>query len=128
MDPFSTPGVFSWSELLTADPEGAARFYGALLGWQFDAAEDGERSYRVARVDDEAVAGIARAGADLAGLPHGWGSYITVEDVDDTADRCEMLGGKVLFGPTDLGLVGRFAVLQDNQGGIFNVIAYDPPE
>jgi predicted enzyme related to lactoylglutathione lyase len=64
----------------------------------------------------------------MAGLPHGWGSYITVEDVDDTADRCEMLGGKVLFGPTDLGLVGRFAVLQDNQGAVFNVIAYEPPE
>lgn len=125
MDPFSTPGVFSWSELLTADPEAAARFYGTLLGWQFDASDDGERSYRVARVDDEAVAGILKASPDMGKVPRGWGAYITVEDVDDTADRCEMLGGKVLLGPTDLASVGRIAVLQDNQGAVFSVIAYD---
>ena len=127
MDPFSTPGAFSWSELSTADPEAAARFYGALFGWRFDAAPDGERSYRVARVDDEAVAGILKAGPESTGVPAGWGCYITVEDVDDTAERCVMLGGAVLLEPADLGSVGRFAVLQDAQGAIFSVIAYDVP-
>ncbi|MEX8516972.1 MAG: VOC family protein [Leptothrix sp. (in: b-proteobacteria)] len=127
MDPFSTPGAFSWAELLTADPEAAARFYGTLLGWEFDTVPDGEASYRVARLDDEAVAGILKAGPEMAGVPKGWGCYITVDDVDDTAERCLMLGGKVLLAPTDLGSVGRFAVLQDSQGAVFSVIAYDQP-
>lgn len=127
MDPFSTPGAFSWSELLTTDPEGAVRFYGALFGWRFDAALQGERNYRVARVEDDVVAGIMRAGPETGVMPVGWGCYITVEDVDDTADRCQMLGGRVLLAPADLGSVGRFAVLQDVQGAIFSVIAYDLP-
>lgn len=126
MDPFSTPGAFSWSELLTADPEGAADFYGALLGWHFELGAGGDRRYQVARVEGEAVAGIMKINPDNARVPRGWGCYITVEDVDETAERCVMLGGRVLLPPADLQPVGRLAVLQDSQGAVFNVISYAP--
>ncbi|MEY4753193.1 MAG: hypothetical protein RJA44_868 [Pseudomonadota bacterium] len=124
MDPFSTPGAFSWAELQTADPDGAARFYGNLLGWSFEAVQFGPQAYRMARVGDEVVAGIAACSADEGVIPRGWGCYITVDDVDETAERCQMLGGKVLLAPTELGTVGRLAVLQDNQGAIFSAITY----
>ena len=36
MDVYTTPGAFSWSELMTSDPASAREFYGALFGWRFD--------------------------------------------------------------------------------------------
>ena len=33
MDVFTTPGAFSWSELITPDPESAKIFYAKLFGW-----------------------------------------------------------------------------------------------
>ena len=33
MNVFTTPGAFSWSELITPDPEGAKIFYSKLFGW-----------------------------------------------------------------------------------------------
>jgi len=32
MDPYRTQGAFSWSELMTSEPEAALGFYTALLG------------------------------------------------------------------------------------------------
>ena len=34
-----TPGVFSWRELVTQDPEWSTKFYTELLGWKTDAME-----------------------------------------------------------------------------------------
>jgi predicted enzyme related to lactoylglutathione lyase len=36
------------------------------------------------------------------------------------------LGGKLIAGPMDIPEIGRFAVLQDPQGAVLNVIAYKP--
>ena len=36
MDVFTTPGAFSWSELMTDDPKAATEFYGTLLGWTIE--------------------------------------------------------------------------------------------
>ena len=36
MDPFKTHGAFSWNELMTSDPAGAAAFYRQLFGWRID--------------------------------------------------------------------------------------------
>ncbi len=38
----NAPGSWNFSELHTADPEGAERFYGALLGWVCDPFEVGD--------------------------------------------------------------------------------------
>ena len=57
-------GSFYWNELMTRDAEAAKRFYGATLGWTFEAmeAEGGPVTYWVAKVGDESVAGIYPAG------------------------------------------------------------------
>ena len=124
-DVFKTPGAFSWTELLTPDPKAAAAFYGKLLGWKFDAmqmAEGGE--YTVVKVGDSGVGGIMAPPPGAQGMPPMWGCYVTVADTDATVAQCKSLGGKVITGPMDIPKVGRFAVLQDPQGAIFNVIAY----
>ena len=58
-----TNGSFYWNELMTRDAEAAKRFYGATLGWTFEAMEQGDgATYWVAKVGEESVAGIYQLG------------------------------------------------------------------
>ena len=47
------------------------------------------------------------------GLP-----YITVENLEASAARCEALGGRVLAGPKSAGGQGRYCVIQDPAGAV----------
>ena len=38
----ATNGSFYWNELMTRDAEAAKKFYGATLGWTFEAMEQGD--------------------------------------------------------------------------------------
>src|SRR5687768_12077914 len=111
-------GTFSWVELKTTDLAAAREFYGALLGWSF---EDGTRA-------DVAGAGMAdllcvAEGGVVCGLstrpaaappgPASWLLYITVDDIDETAQKMAASGGGLLFGPVDVGASGRKALLMD---------------
>lgn len=68
--------------LSTADPDGAAAFYGALLGW--------------GRAGDALVdaGGVPVAALDADGPVPGWGVVLS-----GTADRAAAAGGEVLDGP-----------------------------
>ena len=55
-------------------------------------------------------------------IPPNWGIYIAVDDCDGTTEKATALGGRTYVPPTDIPNVGRFAVLGDPQGGVFNVI------
>jgi len=44
--PFATHGAFSWNELTTSDPKAARKFYGTLLGWQFQDMDMGRARTR----------------------------------------------------------------------------------
>jgi len=47
--------------------------------------------------------------------------YFAVADTDATVAKARELGGSVFMGPTDIE-PGRFAVLADNIGAVFNVL------
>ncbi len=129
MDAFKTHGAFSWSELMTSDPEAALRFYAALLGWQVQKMAMPGGDYHVLKVGDTSVGGVMAISADAkaAGTSPTWGCYVTVTDVDATARRATELGGQVLRGPQDIPGVGRMAVLADPQGATLNLITYSEP-
>jgi uncharacterized protein len=61
-----------------------------------------------------------------AELPNHWMVYFAVTDTDAVAARCTELGGQVPVPPTDIP-VGRFAVLNDPQGGHFSIIRLAQP-
>ena len=88
-------GIFCWVDLGTNDAAGAKAFYGGLLGWEFDDLPTGERgTYSTCRLRGRAVAGLY----DRAETP-GWGSYISVDDVDRATGRARELGAEVLVEP-----------------------------
>ena len=120
MDPFQTPGAFSWCELMTSDPAAATGFYKTLFGWTIEPMKMG-MPYNVLKVGESAIGGIMGMppGAPSS-MPPMWAAYVTVTDVD-------ALVGKVMMPPADIPNVGRFAVFQDPQGAMLNVIAYAMP-
>jgi uncharacterized protein len=124
---YATPGAFSWTELMTPDPKAAASFYGALLGWRFDSMPMGQGGdYTVVKVGETSIGGMMAPPPDAPPMPPMWGPYVTVTSAEETVQKCQSLGGKLIAGPMDIPNVGRFAVLQDPQGAVFNVIAYVP--
>ncbi|MBZ8138964.1 glyoxalase [Rubrivivax gelatinosus] len=128
MDVFKTHGAFSWNELLTADPERAAAFYTELFGWNFEKQEYSVGTYHVAKTADGTAVGgmMAFPPGTPAEVPPHWAGYVTVDSVDDAAERATALGGSVLVPPMDVPGVGRMAVLRDPTGAAINVIHYEP--
>ena len=124
MDATQTHGVFSWNELTTSDPAAAAAFYSQLFGWRVSDPMPEMGDYHLATLGDTMVAGIMAPPPDSAPMPPQWGSYVTVDDADQAAERAVALGGKVLVPPMDVPTVGRMAVLQDPQGAVFSVMKY----
>jgi len=115
-------GDFVWYELLTSDADAAARFYGAVLGWQNRRAEGSEFDYRIFRTDGVDIAGFMTIRADMAGMRPRWLGYVGVSDVDAAAADIVQAGGGQHMPPTDIPGVGRFALLADPQGALFYVM------
>jgi len=127
MDVFTTPGAFSWNELMTSDAKAALAFYGPLFGWTVDEMPMPEGTYHVIKAAGTAVGGVMTMAPQAGAMPPSWGSYVTVASVDATCAKVAALGGKVVHGPVDIPKVGRFAVIVDPQGAALNVITYSAP-
>ena len=112
------PGVPSWVDLGSPDPQGAADFYGALFGWEAPEGPPESGGYRVAMIRDRAVAGIGPA--QNPGPPV-WTTYIAVESADAAAEQVIAAGGQVILPPMDVMDVGRMAVFTDTIGAFFSV-------
>jgi predicted enzyme related to lactoylglutathione lyase len=79
--------------------------------------------YTIVKVGDRAVGGMMKIGGPIPeGTPPHWNVIFAVADTDATAAKAEKLGGKVVFPPSDMPGVGRFASLTDPQGASFTVM------
>jgi len=120
-------GTVWWNELRTSDEKGAIEFYTKLLGWgtfQLSASESGETAgagaYTVWMTGWTQAGGMMRANGVAPGGA-GWLPFISVDDVDECAQKASALGGVILEGPFDIPNSGRFAVLKDPQGAVFGI-------
>jgi len=121
------PGTFSWSELITTDIEGAKAFYGAVFGWESVTHGEGPGAYTEWQVAGRSMAGMMAKPAEMpAAVPPFWGVYFAVADADAALAKANELGGSTMMGPMDIE-PGRFAVLVDPAGALFNVIALSAP-
>lgn len=126
------PGNFCWDELMSPDPEAAARFYGPLFGWGTESMDmPGFGRYTLfKRTGVKDASGAERSAAGLMALPPGvphpsWLTYIAVADTDRTLERASRMKATVTSPAVEVAGVGRFATLLDPQGGAFAVLA--PP-
>ena len=115
----NTPGAMTWNDLLTPDPEDAARFYGELFGWTFTAIP-GAGGYQVIANDGRSNGGIMPIDPNgpNAHTPPSWMPYFGHEDLERAIGEAEALGGRRLNGPVKMP-AGSIAVLGDPQGAVF---------
>lgn len=125
-DPFKKHGMFSLNELITTDLASAQEFYGKLLGWTFiETKTIYGNPYLVVHNDGTLIGGMMLKDKNVPDdvMPC-WDPYITVDDVDTSAEMVEKLGGELVLPPTDIPKVGRFCVVKDPQGISLNLITY----
>jgi predicted enzyme related to lactoylglutathione lyase len=116
------PGAFSWNELVTTDVDGAKAFYGAVFGWGAETHGDGPGAYTEFTLDGRSIGGMMEKPEMMpAEVPPFWGVYFTVTDTDAAVGRVQDLGGALVVGPMDIE-PGRFAVVSDPTGAMFNII------
>lgn len=114
------PGVPAWIDLTTADPNGAAEFYGALFGWTL-AGEDGD-AYRLIVSDGQPLGGVLTTDAEIAGF----GVYLRVSNMDRACAAVAANGGDVVMNPIAFGSLCRRALFLDPCGAL--VGAWEPGE
>jgi hypothetical protein len=114
------PGSLCWTELATRDIKAAEQFYTSLFGWTAKHGTDGMEYTELANGGKQ-QAGILPITPRMGNMPTAWTPYFAVTDVDATSAKAKELGGRVYMGPQDLPKVGRFAVLGDPQGAVFDI-------
>jgi uncharacterized protein len=119
-------GAMCWNELGSREPARASDFYASLFGWTPTPFEGSDAPYTVFMIGEAQAGGMFTLTPEMAGMPSAWTPYFAVEDTDEAARRTEALGGTVLHPPHDLS-VGRWSLLRDPQGAMFNVIRFAPP-
>lgn len=124
MDPFQQHGAFSWCELITSDVAAAREFYSQLFGWTLKEGPIAGVPYTVIEVAGKEVGGMTPTPPNNPNMPPMWGVYVTVDDINATAEKARALGGQVLIPPMQVESVGQFALIQDPQGATFCAIEY----
>lgn len=113
----SSHGRFAWYELITSDVEGAKAFYAEAVGWDTKDASISGIPYTLFTIGKTSVSGLLELPEDARklGVRPSWTGYVSVDDVDATADRIEQLGGVIHVPPTDIPNISRISVVADPQ-------------
>ena len=126
-------GTFVWYELMTTDQDAAIDFYRKVVGWNaadYPSKEIGDFRYTILSAGDRPVAGLMTLNEEMCetGAQPGWLGVIAVSDCDEGARRVEEAGGTVLKAPDDIPTVGRFAVVADPGGAVYQLLTPLPME
>jgi uncharacterized protein len=117
---YAQHGAPCWAELITSDVDSAKAFYSAVFGWEWGGG-DGYHEFSAA---GQAVGGVMPTPPHMPdGVPNHWSIYYTVDDLDAALAATVELGGAVCVGATTIA-PGRFAVVSDPNGAMFNVIQF----
>ncbi len=109
-------GTIGWIDLTINGADSIRDFYQDVVGWSADPVDMGEyNDYAMAPADGGPVAGICHARGANADQPPTWTIYIVVEDLDQSLEKCERLGGKRI---TKIRTMGhdRYCVIEDPSG------------
>ncbi|WP_327289977.1 VOC family protein [Streptomyces sp. NBC_01198] len=115
-------GALVWSQLHSPDPAGAGAFYSAVLGLTAGPMPE-MPEFEGFQVNGRSIGGVMGMENLPEGTPPHWLVNFAVDDTDSVVDALVRRNGTVIAPPFDMDKVGRLAVVQDPQGGVFAVVA-----
>ncbi len=128
------PFTFCWDELVSTDPDAAAKFYSSVFGWtatKMDMGPAGGYTLLKRPGTKNEKGELKGAGGIMKSppmVPHSfWLPYIYVENTDAISDKAKRLGANVTVPPTDIPTIGRFSCWMDPQGAAIAVISFPKP-
>jgi uncharacterized protein len=116
----TTPGIFSWNELMTRDARASAKFYTTLFGWTREEMDMEGISYSMLKSGDRPVGGMVTLPPEAESMPGIWMAYVTVENLEASLAQAIELGAKVHKEITTIPM-GRFAIIADPQGAVIGL-------
>ncbi len=117
--------TFVWHELDVPNAKAAVDFYTEAFDFASEDIDMGPmgapgQTYHLLKRNGQAVAGIMGTDAPgMQGMTTRWATFLGVDDVDASVERCLKLGGKVAVPAMDIPQIGRMAQIEDNQGANF---------
>jgi uncharacterized protein len=111
-------------EIFAEDASELAQFYRDLFDWKVEQAP-GVDYFRIQTgpTENHGIAG-GLLNRPIPG-PRSWVHYVLVESIDQTIDRLQNLGGKVVYPKTAVPKTVWYAVVEDPQGNIFAFYQHD---
>lgn len=123
-------GLIKWADLTVKDVDAVVDFYQGVVGWNAAGfPSQGRTDYVMTHPETgDTTAGICEQAGELDGLPQQWLVYVTVDDLDDSIEACNRLGGQVVFGPRESETMGRWCVVSDPAGAVMALTELTPGE
>jgi predicted enzyme related to lactoylglutathione lyase len=112
-------GTPCWIDYGVPDVEAAKSLYATVLGWTYEGGDPEYGGYLTCLRNGLQAAGMAPQ-QDPADPPR-WTTYFATDDADAGVARIREAGGTVVFGPMDVGPMGRMAIALDPQGNPFGL-------
>jgi hypothetical protein len=117
------PGTMGWAEVQTRDKAAVQPFYEQVFGYETETMSEGETSgYVLMKVGGQPAAGLIEIEPEWGDIPSAWSVVFEVEDCDAAVARAQELGGSVLRPAESIEGVGRFALVADPSGAVFQVL------
>lgn len=111
--------TYSWSELMTQDMPKAQDFYSTVFGWTY-ATHEGMGDYQII---GEQLAGMRELKDQGSEVTHShWGTYFTVDNLEESVAKAEALGGRVRIPTTGLAGGRRFTKMSDKGSASFMLL------
>jgi hypothetical protein len=106
-------------EIMSKEPEKAAKFYGQAFGWEIKSWE-GETEYWIVDTGKDEM-GIGGGIVRMDKLNQPVVNSVGVESLEPVIEAVEKAGGKVLQGPMEIPDMGRMAYCSDPEGIVFSL-------
>jgi len=111
-------------EIYAEDTTRLAQFYRDLFDWKIEKAP-GVDYFRIQTGPPEAHAIAGGLLSRPIPGPRSWVHYVRVDSIDQTIERVQSLGGKLLRPKTAVPKTAWYAVVEDPEGNIFAVYQHD---
>ncbi len=114
----------TWFEIPADNVDRAKKFYGELFAWKIERFPGPQDYWHIDTGGaDETPDGALKARKQPQEPVV---NYVSVDSVDQYADKIAKLGGKICMTKTAVPQMGYFAVCQDTEGNAFGIWQSDP--